>query len=72
MVKLKVEITCQGCTYFEMVEFEFEKPGEHTFSWRCPRCETVRTMTRIIKDVEEKESGNLTRIGRGTDSPPRE
>jgi len=65
-VKLKAEITCEGCGYFEKVEYNFEE-GLNTFTWTCPSCGMKRTMTRIIKK-EEKFDGNLPRIGK----PPRD
>jgi len=62
-MKLKAEITCEGCGYLEKVEYNFEE-GLNTFTWICPSCGMKRTMTRIIKKEEKEFNGNLARIGK--------
>lgn len=70
-VKIKAEMTCSGCGYFEKIEYNLQE-GLNTIVWTCPTCGMKRTMTRIIekKKKERESSGNLTRIGKPTSDKP--
>ena len=62
-VNLKAEITCESCGYFENVEYHLEE-GLNTLEWKCPKCQTKRVMSRIIKKEEERENRTIPRIGK--------
>lgn len=68
-VKIKAEMTCSGCGYFEKIEYNLEE-GLNTLVWVCPTCGMKRTMTRIIEKKEKEFNGNLTRIGKPSGDKP--
>jgi len=56
--KIKAEITCPLCGYFEDVEYELEI-GLNTLEWKCPDCDTVTTIVRKIEKEEKKNETTL-------------